>query len=98
MLLQGTEDDHLVYAVHELRRELAPRRLDRRAVNLLVDLRVVRALPALRGREADAARNQLRHLARAEVRGHHDHRLREVHAAVVAQSERGLVEYAQEEL
>src|SRR5437763_12555346 len=98
MFLQRAEDHNLVNAVHELGAKLPARGLDRRAVNLLVNLRVVRILALLHGREAYAARDEFRHLASAEVRGHHEHRLREVNASVVAQGERRLVEYAQEEL
>src|SRR5205085_7581325 len=35
---QAAEDHGLVYAVHELRRKLAPRRVERRAIDLLIEI------------------------------------------------------------
>ena len=84
-----------VDAVHELRRELAPRRFDRGAIDLVVECSV--HLSGFR-RETQAAVHQVAHLAGAQVRGHDDDALRQIHAAVVAQRQRGLVQNAEQQL
>jgi hypothetical protein len=51
-----------------------------------------------RGRKSHAARHQLRDLAAAQVRRHEDHRLRQIHAPVVPERERRLVQNPQQQL
>src|SRR5215469_16106366 len=89
------EDDQLVQAVHELRRELSPRRFDRGALHFFIDavLRLV-----LRLDKTIAARKQVADIRAAEVRGHEDDRLGQVHAPVVAEGESCLVEHPEQKL
>ena len=58
----------------------------------------MRVLRAFAGSEADAAGNQLGHLARAEVRGHDDHAFREVYPAIIAKGQCSFIENAQQQL
>ena len=92
---ERAEDDHLVDAVQELRRELALRRLARHTVDLPVE-RLVVLRPACR--ESQAARHELVNLRRAQVGGHEDHGAGQVHPAIVAERQGGLVQDAEEEL
>src|SRR3954470_15202945 len=88
-LTEGPEYDGLVDTVHELRRELAPRRFDTRAADLLVELLVANAVGGLPLRlacgETEIGTKNRAHLGRAQIAGHEDQRAREVHAAVVAE-------------
>src|SRR5262249_45920467 len=93
--VQAAEDHDLIDPVHEFRREFTLRGFERRPVNLLIDFGVDHA--ALRG-EADSARNQFAHLARAQVRRHDHDRAGEIDAAVVTQRQRGFVEDAEQQL
>ena len=94
-LFQRPEDHDLVNAVHELRRELPPRSLDRRATHLLIQPIV---FARLRRAEPKTAGDHVVHLRGAQVRGHHDQALRKIHAPVVAQGQRRLIENAQQQL
>ena len=93
LIPQRLEDDCLVDAVHELRRKLAPRRFDSRALNFVVE-RLVH-LNRL-GRESKAAIHQVRHLACPQVRGQNDDALRKIHAPVIAQRQCRLVQNSQQ--
>jgi len=66
---QRLEHHHLVDAIHELRRKLAPRRFHRSAVDLFVEA-IVEHVGLLQ--KAEAAVHQVGHLAGAEVRRHDD--------------------------
>src|SRR6185312_2882420 len=89
--LEGLKHYRLVDAVHELRREFAPRRFRRSASNLIVELCIyLRGLLA----EAETAGDHLAHFTRAKIRRHHDHTLRQIDAAIVAERERGFVQNA----
>ncbi len=92
---QRMKYDDLVEPVHEFRRELAARRFLRGPLDLAVeDLgRFVRWL-----HEAHAAGHHLGYFAAAQVGRQENHRLRKVHAAVVAQRQRSLIEHAQQQL
>src|SRR5512146_46852 len=92
---QGLEDNDLVDAVHELRRELAARRLDRSAIDLFVELGVK---GSRNGREPHGAVDKFIHFGGAQVGSHHDDALRQVNAPVVAERKRCLVEDPQEQL
>src|SRR5271166_2846319 len=94
---QGLEHDRLVDAVHELRRELAASGFQSTAVDLRIQ-RVVDHEGVPRNAEAHTAVDQLGHLCGTEVRCHDDDALAQVHAAVVAERERGFVENAEQEL
>jgi hypothetical protein len=64
---QRPKDHYLVDPVHEFRRKLVPRRFDGRALNLLLQVRVILWLGRSRGREADASGNEFLHLTGAQV-------------------------------
>src|SRR5260370_38358490 len=98
MFFQRPEHDNLIDAVHKLGRELAARRVERRAVDLLIDFGVVRILHTLARSKADSTRDQFGHVARAEVRSQDDHALRKVHAAVVAECQSRFVQNPKQEL
>src|SRR5256885_8533352 len=70
--LERLEDDNLVDAVHEFRRELSARRFGGRARDLIVELGV--NLVGLLT-ETQSAGDELTHLSSAEARRHHDHAL-----------------------
>ena len=57
MFLQRTEHDNLVDAIHELWRELSARSFDGRAIDFLIDFRVMRILRAFARSETNAAGN-----------------------------------------
>src|SRR2546425_1486248 len=97
MFFQRPEHDNLIDSVHKLRRELAPRCFDRRAVNFLIDFGIG-MLHAFAGSETDSTRDQFGHVARAEVRSQDDHAPRKVHAAVVTECQRRLVQNTKQEL
>ena len=97
MFFQRAEHHNLIDAVHKLGRELAPRRFDRRAVDLLIDFSIG-MLHAFAGSETDSTCDQFGHVARAEVRSQDDHAPRKVHAAVVAECQRRLVQNPKQEL
>ncbi len=92
---QRLEHYDFVDAVHELGRKLAPRRIHCRAVNLFVE-RVIH-LHRL-GRETQPAIHQPVHLRGAQVRGHDDDAARKIHAPVVAQRQRCLVQDSEQKL
>ena len=50
------------------------------------------------GRKSHSARHQLGDFAAAQIRRHENHRLRQIHAAVVAQRQRRLVQNSQQQL
>src|SRR5207249_6534758 len=83
---------HLIKAVHEFGRELAPRRFHGRALYLLVQPsgRLVFWL-----NETRATLHQLGNLAAAEVGRQKDHRLRQIYFPVVPKGQRGLVQHSQ---
>src|SRR5579884_1992139 len=92
---QRLEDHNFVDAVHELGGKLATRRFDRSTVDLFIK-RFVYGVGL--GRETESAPDKVAHLASPQVRGHNNDALREVDPAVIAESERGLVEDAEQEL
>src|ERR1700690_99141 len=92
---QSLEDHNLVDAVHELRSELAARGFGGSAIDFVVEA-LIDHLDL--GRETESSLDQAGHLAGAQVGGHDDDALREVHAAVVAEGECGLVEDAEQKL
>ena len=94
-LAQGFENHDLIDAVHELRRELAARRIDGGAVHLVVNL-VVDLSAGLS--KAHVAIEQFVHLSGAQVRGEDDEALGEIDAAVVAEGERGFIQNPEQEL
>ncbi len=91
--LELAEDHHLIKAVHELRRKLAASGFDGGALDFLVNvgLRLV-----VRFDEAVATAHEVGDFVGAEVGGHEDDGLGEVHAAVVAKGQRGFVQHAEE--
>ncbi len=88
--------DRLVDAVHELRREFPLGCFRRRVLDLLVQTFLV--FRALLRRKTQPAIHQLGDFHAAQVRGHENHGLRQVHSAVVAQRQRGLIQNAQQQL
>ncbi len=92
---EHAEHNDLIDAVHELGRKLAACRFHRRTIDFLIELGI-----HLRGglRKSQGAVDHLVHLGSAQVRGHHDDALRQIDAAIVAQSQRRLVENAQQQL
>ena len=97
ILLETAEHDYFVDAVHELRRELALCGLGGSAIDLLVDVVFQHPLAA-RGCETYRAGDELAHLFRAEIRRQEYHAPREINFSVVAQRQRSLVKYAQQQL
>ena len=95
LIAQAAEDHHLINAVHEFRRKLAPRRFQRRAINLLIYLRIHDT--RFRGK-ANATRKHLAHFACAKVGGHNHDGARKIYAAVVAQCERRFIQNAEQQL
>src|SRR5579875_3476556 len=93
--LQGSEDNDLVDAVHEFRREFPTRCIAGRSVNFLVQLRI---LVVNTGRKAQPARHQFRHLLRSQIRGHKDHGAGKSNVAIVSQRQSRLIEDSQKEL
>src|ERR1700690_731454 len=92
---QRLEHYYLVDAVHELRSKLAARGINRRARDLLVE----RVVDLHRfWCKTQAAIDQAVHLGCAEVRGHNDDAARKIHAAIVAERERGFGEDAKQQL
>src|SRR6185295_18041665 len=92
------EHNNLIDTAHELGRELTSRGFHGRPIDFLVDFRVLRILYAFAGRETDAAGNQFGHFTGAEVRSHDYHALRKVHAAIVTERQRRLVQDAEQQL
>src|SRR6266568_5579407 len=92
---QGFEDHDLVDSVHELWGELTARGLSGGAINFVVQALIHNL--RLR-RETESTIDKVAHLACPQVRGHNNDALREVHAAVVAECERSLVEDAEQKL
>ncbi len=90
------EHHHFVDPVHELRREFPLGRFRRRLLDFLVQPRL-RFRPHRR-RKSHSARHQLGDFPAAQVRRHENHRLRQIHAPVVAQRQRGLVQNSQQQL
>src|SRR5262249_39494695 len=93
--LQRMEHHHLIQSVHELRRELPPRRFNRCPLNLLVQ-----SCRCLIGRldESHTPLHEIRDLAASQVRGQENHCLRQIHFPVVAQSQRRLIQHPQQQL
>src|SRR6516165_10476148 len=89
------ENNQFIQPVHELGRELSPRRFDRRTLHFFINivLRLVRRL-----NKAVTARKQIADIRSTEIGGHKDDGLGEVHAAVVAERKSGLIEHAQQQL
>ena len=81
LVIQWMKHHDFVEAVHEFGRELSPRRFYRCALHLLVKIRhgLIFGLD-----ESHPAVHQFRDFGAAQVRGHEDHRLGEVHTTVVA--------------
>ena len=98
MLFQGTEDHDLVDPVHELRRELASRSLNRRAIDLLVHFGIVRVFAPLPGAKPipPEINSDISRAPRFDVMITID--LREVDAAIVAQGQGRLVENPEQQL
>ncbi len=82
LAIQGMKHHDFVEAVHEFWRELPPRRFYRSAFHLLVKVRYWFVLGL---DETHPAVHQLGDFSTAQIRGHEDHRLREVHTTVIAQ-------------
>ncbi len=93
--LQGSEDQYLIDAIHELRRKLPSRRLRGRAINPAVQLIIV--FPWAGG-ESHAAGHDSHHFARTEIGGEENDRAGKIDPPVVAQGQRGLAENAQQKL
>src|SRR5258708_31899628 len=93
--MQGMENDELVEAIHEFRREFAASGFDSRALDLFVKSGggLVVGL-----NESVAAAHEFGDFASAEVGGEEDDGLGEVHAAIVAEGQGGLVQHAEEQL
>src|SRR2546422_10638734 len=81
--LQRAEDNYLVHAVHELGRELAPRRVHCRPVDLLVEFLIV---VRRGGGITETASHELAYFLRTQVGGQKNQTVREIYAAVVTQS------------
>ena len=92
----------LVDAVHELRRELAPRRLDADLADLLLEIRVhfsgIAQSLCFRSGKSHIGPQQGSHFVRAQVAGHEDHGAGEIYTAVVAQCQRGLIQNAKQQV
>ena len=89
------EHHYFVQPVHEFRREFAARRFHGRAFHFLIQAgrRLVRRL-----NETHSALHQFRNFAAAKVGSQENNRLREVHAPVVTERQRSLVQHAQQQL
>src|SRR5579863_6185385 len=87
--------NHLVEAVQEFRGELSPSGFHRGALNFHIES-VVWLIGGLD--ESHSAGHKLGDFTAAQVGGEENYRLRKIHAAVVAQSQCGLVQHAQEQL
>src|SRR5690242_14685061 len=89
------EHYHFVQPVHEFGRELPPGSLHRRPFHLFI-----KAACGLvfRLNKAHATLHELGDLSATEVGGKEDDRLGQVHLAIVAQSESGFIQHAQEQL
>ena len=95
LAMQGMENDDLVEAVHKFGRELAASGFDSRALNFFVKL-VGWFVAGLD--EAVAAAHEFGDFSAAEVGGKEDDCLGKIHAAIVAEGQRGLVQHAEEQL
>src|SRR5579859_954213 len=96
LFAQRMKDHYLVEPVHELGRKFPLRRFRRSALDFLFEPR--RRICRVHGSEPEFAGHQLGYLRAAQVGREKNHRLRQVDAPVVAQSQRGLVENAQKQL
>ena len=92
----------LVDAVHEFRGEFPPRGFHAGARDLVGQLLVNRSgrglALRLTGGKAQAGLQNRTHLRGAQVAGHEDQGAREIHAAVVAQSQCRLIQNAQQQV
>src|ERR1700722_15058897 len=95
LVAQRLEHHRLIDAVHELRRKLAPGSFDRGTLNLVIERCV--DFYGLR-RESKSAIDQVRRLVSAQVRSQNNDALGKIDAAVVAQSQRRLVQDSQQQL
>ncbi len=86
---------HFVEAIHEFRRKLAARRFHGSTFDLFIE-----ASGRLLGwpNKAHTTLHQFGNFASTEVRRQENHSLGEVHAPVVAQRERSLIQHSQEQL
>jgi len=89
------KNHNLVQPVHEFRRELAPRRFHRGSLDLFIQSAV---LLVSRLHESHSAVHHLGNFAAAQVGRHKNHRLREVHAPVIAQRQSRLIQNPQQQL
>ena len=95
LMPQRMKHHHLVQPVHELRRKLLLRRFLRRSLHFHVQS-VFHLV--LRLHEAHAAGHQFRDLSAAQVRRQENHGLRQIHAPVVSQRQRRLIQNSQQQL
>src|SRR6266404_6662081 len=86
---QRMKNNHLVQPVHELRRELPPRRFHRGTLDLLIQASV---WLVSRLDESHSAVHQFRDFPATQVRGKKNNRLRQIDSAVVAECQRRLVQ------
>ena len=93
--MQGVENDDLVETVHELRRELAASGFDRGALHFFVEIGGGRFAGL---DEAVAATHELGDFSATKIGREEDNGLREIHAAIVAEGQRSLVQHAEQQL
>src|SRR5579864_6901077 len=99
---QDFESNDLVEPVNKLRRELSPGCIDGAALDLafqtFLRCSVLRLTRVIAGVESQLGADQRSHLGRAQVTGQEDHRPGKIHPAVVAQRERGLIQYSEQKI
>src|ERR1700723_3075051 len=93
---QRMEHHGLVNAVHEFRREFPLGGFRSSLLYFLVEPYL--GLRALQRRKSQPAGHQLGDFHAAQVRGHENHRLRQIHSPVVAQRQSSLVQNPQQQL